>query len=313
MDRNLFKQVLRFFSRLLLVSALIILGDRTIGAVLKKFYFLQKSGVGYRATYAIDSTNAGILVFGSSRANHSYVPEVLEKNLGYNCYNAGRDGNFLLYNYAVFEAVTKRYIPRLVLIDIYPEELNYKTSDYDKLSLLLPYYPTHPEIRHIVDLRSKLEFIKHLSAIYPYNSLILQIAMGNLNFNRERVPDIKGYVPFYRKMEYIKIDSSQVNIVNIDEKKTNALLDMAEVCKRNNIGFILVYSPTYSFTGKSTCNRLLSELCRTHNIRYLDMSNYPVFMNTPAYFADRAHLNDEGARVFSKLLSDKIVSSEGGL
>lgn len=307
MASSSFKQIIRLFLRLLLIASLVFVCDRGIGTILKLFYFRQKSGVGYRTTYSIDSTVADILIFGSSHANHSYIPEIFEDKLHYTCYNTGRDGNFTLYNYAIFKAITRRYSPKLIIIDILPEELDYKTFEYERLSLLLPYYQIHTEISRIVDFRGPFEKIKLISAIYPYNSLILQIAMGNLDNNKEKVPDIKGYVPLYKIMKNEKIDTLQISACIIDENKNRALKDIISTCKQKNIELVFVYSPIWSIIQNSFCNIIISELCSENGISYLDMSNHPTFINNHEYFADKDHLNNEGARVFSTMLINKIL------
>jgi hypothetical protein len=68
-----------FIKKILILLVIIALFDLMIGFLLNYLYFRQKSGLFYRATYAIEKTNADVLVFGSSRANHHYVPEVFEK------------------------------------------------------------------------------------------------------------------------------------------------------------------------------------------------------------------------------------------
>jgi hypothetical protein len=144
---------IRFSVNLVLLFLIVFLFDWAGGAILRYFYFSQTSGLGYRTTYSIDSTRANILVFGSSRANHHYVPEVFEDSLKMSFYNTGRDGNFLFYNYAIFKAILKRYTPKILIMDINPDELYYNPDSYDRLSSLLPYYKDHPEIRDIIELR----------------------------------------------------------------------------------------------------------------------------------------------------------------
>ena len=301
-----FKQVVRFFLRLLLILSVIIVLDRGIGTLLKHFYFRQESGVGYLTTYSIDSTFADILIFGSSRANHSYVPEIFEENLHRTFYNTGRDGTYILFNYAIFKAITMRYNPKLIIIDVRPEDLGYSAREYDILSLLLPYYQKHPEVRRIIDLKGPFERIKRISAIYPYNSLLFQIAMGNLKHNRDRVPDNKGYVPLLSKLANVTIDSTKIVACNIDENKTRALKDIVSTCRQKNIDLVFVNSPTWRIIGDSFCNKILSDFCAENGIRYLNMSNLQVFVSNQGYFSDVYHLNDEGARVFSKLLVNQI-------
>ncbi len=305
MASSSFRQIIRFFLRFLLIILIILICDQVIGTILKRFYFSQESGVGYQTTYAMDSTVADVIILGSSRANHSYVPDIIEDSLHYTCYNAGRDGNFTLYNYAIFKAITRRYNPKLIIIDIRPEDLKYLIFQYERLSLLLPYFQTHPEIRSIIDLKGPFEKTKLISAIYPYNSLILQIAMGNLNYNKERMPNVKGYIPGYGIMKQEKLDTSKNYTCILDENQIQALKDISSTCKQKNIDLVFVFSPIWIIQD-NFCNTIISEFCSDNDIRYLDMSNLPVFINNPDYFEDKTHLNNEGARLFSTMLINEI-------
>jgi hypothetical protein len=301
-----YKQTGRLLLRLLLIAVVLLICDRGIGKVLKHLYFKQDSGVGYRTTYAIDSTSADILIFGSSRANHCYVPDIIEDSLHKTCYNAGRDGNYILYNYAVFKSVTKRYTPKAIFFDIRPEDFTYSTAEYERLSLLLPYYRAHPEIRHIIDFRGPFEKLKTISAIYPYNSLILQILMGNLNKNKERAPDIKGYVPNFNLMKDEKMDTLKITDCSFDETKYRAVKDIISTCRQKGIDLVFVYSPVWNAIKSGYCDRV-SELCSESGTKYLNLSNTPVFTGNHDYFSDWDHVNDKGARIFSAMLAEKFL------
>jgi hypothetical protein len=291
-----------------LIVCVIFVCDRGIGSALEFFYFREEYGERHRATYDIDSTLADILIFGSSRANHSYVPDIFEERFPNTCYNAGRAGTSILYSYAIFKAITMRYNPRMIIFDIDPEEIEYSATEYDRLSLLLPYYHKHPEIRQIIHLRSLYENIELLSAIYPYNSMILPIAEGNLEF-KKRIVDIKGYVPLYNSMKDRNFDTVKISSCNIDGNKILALKDIISTCKRQNIDLVFIYSPIWRIIIENPCKGIISELCSQNGISYLDISNYETFINNPDYFADKFHLNDQGARVFSTIISDTILQT----
>jgi len=301
--------MVRFFLRLVLILSLILIFDHGIGMILKHYYFHQDNGGGHNITYTIDSTAADIIIFGSSRANHHYVPEIFESRLHYSCFNAGADGTYLLYSYAIFKTIVKRYNPKLVIFDIRPYELGNITSEYDRLSLLLPYYQNYPEIRHVIELRGPLEKFKHISSIYPYNSLIFQIARGNLNSSKSKEPDLKGYLPLYKTMKYEKAGTWDICDIKIDENKVNVLKEIISTCKQKNINLIFVHSPIWVNMQDSFCHNILSDVCSENGARYIDMSNDSTFMNNPAYFEDKSHLNNEGARVFSNMLIDKICQT----
>ena len=57
-----------FLKRLFLFIIVVIIADHLIGLLLSQLYFNQHKGQYAQTTYAIDSTNQDIIVFGSSRA-----------------------------------------------------------------------------------------------------------------------------------------------------------------------------------------------------------------------------------------------------
>jgi len=96
MERSSINQVVRFFLRLVLILFLVLIIDRGVGMILSHYYFHQHRGEESKITYIIDSTVADVVIFGSSRANHHYVPEIFENKLHYSCFNGGADGNYLI-------------------------------------------------------------------------------------------------------------------------------------------------------------------------------------------------------------------------
>ena len=294
-------------ARVLLVFLFLVIADTGIGFLMRKFYFSQESGDAYLLTYAIDSTKADIIILGSSRAKHSYVPSIFQENLNMSCFNAGRDGTeHVLFNYAQFTAITTRYRPKVIIFDIRPEDLIYNACEYDMLSPLMPYYKTHGEIRYLINIRSPFERLKHLSAIYPYNSLIFQIIMGNLEMNKDRKPHENGYIPFLGSKLTNTLDTLQTPVYPIDTYKTDIIKDLIINCKEKEIYLVLIYSPTYNIVKDNYYQRILDEICEENGIEYLNYSNVHEILMNPDLFFDRTHLNDDGARLFSGLISTRL-------
>ncbi len=306
MERSYINQVVRFFLRLVLILFLVLIIDRGVGMILSHYYFHQHRGEESKITFIIDSTVADVVIFGSSRADHHYVPEIFENRLHYSCFNAGADGNYLLYSYALFNTIVKRYSPKLIIFDIRPYELGNIASEYDRLSILLPYYQKYPEIRHVIELRGPFEKFKHISYIYSYNSLIFQILKGNLGSGKSEGPELKGYTPLNKTMVPEKIGTWDICDIPVDNNKVNLVKDIISTCKKKNIELIFVHSPIWITMQKSNCHNILADICSENGIRYIDMSNDSTFINRPDYFEDISHLNDKGARIFSNMLSDKI-------
>lgn len=312
------EKLIIFLLRSALFLIIVFLLDFFIGSVVKKLYYSQQSGSLYRTTFALDSTNADILIFGASRANHHYFPVYFEKTFHLSCYNTGRDGNAIFYHYASLQAVLKRYIPKIVILDVSHKEFKFQQESYDRLSSLLPYYDSHPEIRTLVNLRGPYERYKLLSKIYPYNSLLFQIAIGNTLYNRRREnqEDINGYIPLSNICTGKPIVDSANNLYDLDKVKIRYFESFIDDCKKNNIKLFVFFSPYYiKYKYEDPSLVIAKSIAQKNNLTYYDFSKDSVFFKSLQFFADESHLNDKGAKFYtSKVIEvmkkNKTVFSE---
>jgi hypothetical protein len=294
---------------ILMVAAVVFLLDFAIGRTLRHFYFKERSGVHYRTTYAIDSTTADFLIFGASRATHHYVPGVFEDSLKQTYYNTGKDGTGMIYQIALLESILKRHIPKEIVLD-FSGDFKKDPGEYDKLSALLPYYNTHEQIKPIVELRSPFEKIKLLSQIYPYNSQPLTIAVGNLEINKTRGVDNKGYIPLYNQWPN-KIDSvNNHSIYPVDSVKVNVFRTFITKARNAGIRVFVIYSPVFGKFNLTQEINICSKVCAEENIPFWDFSNDPLFLNDVSLFQDEIHLNNKGAELFSKIVAAKIIQEK---
>ena len=140
---------------LVIVALVVFVLDIAIGRMLRHYYFKETSGFHFRTTYSMDSAKSDILVFGSSSANHHYVPEVFEDSLKMTFYNTGRDGDGILFQTAILVSALKRYSPKLIILD-YSDDFKKNGDGYDSPTSLLPYYRTHKEVRKYIELKAHL-------------------------------------------------------------------------------------------------------------------------------------------------------------
>ncbi len=289
----------------ILVGVVVFALDFIGGRVLRYLYFKQTSGFQYRTTYVMDSTKADILIFGSSRATHDYVPGIFEDSLKMTYYNTGRDGNGILFQTALLKSVLLRYKPKLIILDYYGD-FKKDAESYDRLSSLLPYYRTHPEIRKTVELKSKFEKIKLLSEIYPFNSDILSIGIGNLKINKKRYADDNGYIPLYKEWHY-NIDSSlEDQNYPVDSVKLAALHEFIVLAKESGSKFVVIYSPIFRKFAQNMEIEICRDICKSENVPFLDHSRDKLFLSNRRLFQDVQHLNTKGAEIFSKIIVEKL-------
>jgi hypothetical protein len=289
----------------LIVAIIVFVADFAIGRTLRFLYFKETSGFQFRTTYAMEYAKEDILVFGSSRANHHYVPEILEDSLKMNFYNTGRDGNGIFFQTAILKSILKRYSPKLIILDFFGDFKKSKL-DYDRLSSLLPYYRTHEEIRKIIELRSRFEKVKLISEIYPFNSDILAIIIGNLEINKNRYTDNKGYVPLYEEWNG-KIDSVTTEPkYEVDSIKLHAFQEFISMAIKSDAKVVVVYSPIFRKIGASQEIQICNGVCSEQDVPFWDFSKDTLFINNNRIFRDVEHLNNTGAKIFSELIVEKI-------
>jgi len=303
-----------FFLKLLIIGSIILILDQGLGKLMKHYYYKIDHAEQGRTTYAIDLTRDDILILGSSRASHHYVPAIISDSLGSSCYNAGKDKQGLFYCQAVLNAVFKRHIPKMVILDLSPNSFEKTEMELDELSILLPYYRNHPEIKPIVNKRSKWEWIKTYSSLYCYNSLALQILFNNISNQRDE-NETNGYVPLENKENILATPSDFYPIENNPEKKLIAVFkDLINTTKLNKCKFIVVVSPIYYSLANSTKDlELAKSICSQENISYFDYSQSVTFINNgPVLFSDKQHLNNTGAILFSQALCSDIKNLFSG-
>ena len=294
---------------LIIVIITIFILDFSIGRTLRHFYFKESSGLHYRTTYSMEQTKADVLIFGASRANHHYVPEIFEDSLKLSYYNTGRDGNGIFYQLAILKSVLKRYTPKIIILDFvgtFEKDKMY----YDRLSSLLPYYKDHEEIREIVELKSPYERIKLLSEIYPFNSQILTIGVGNLEMNKNRKTDNKGYVPLYEEWQYNLESYDVIRTKILDENQINAFKEFIELTKKSESELFVIYSPIYTKLHKDQSMAKCEKICTKEKIPFWNYSMDTLFLNNKKFFQDPDHLNHSGALEFSKLVVNRIRNIE---
>lgn len=298
-----------FFSKLIVLFVFVFVSDFLIGNLLSYYYFKQQRGADYLTTYAIDSTKADLLIFGSSRANHHYLPPVFENHLNLTCYNVGRDGSFLFYHYAILKAVLKRYSPKIIILDFNDGEFSKNEGNYDRISSLLPYYKSHPEMRSIIELKSPYEKLKLLSKIYPYNSSLLIIAGGNAIFSKKKREDINGYIPLTKVWsDSIRYENTPIKY-EIDSTKVKIYESFIRDCLNSKVKLYISCSPHFiRYTHRDYSIKLAQEIAKKYDVRFFDHLQDSVFINNSELFADPLHLNNKGAQLFSINIVDSILS-----
>lgn len=308
------RSILKFLLKTFFFLATLFVFDYSIGSLLKYLYFKQNSGPLYEITYSVDSTKADLIIFGSSTSHHDYPPSPFQNRLGMSYYNTSNDGTSILYHYAILRSILKRYSPKIVILGFDIGEFKADQKSYDRLSALLPYYDKHLELRSIIELRSKFEKIKLLSKIYPFNSTVYSVFIRNpyfAEYNLERKVDDNGYLPLNRfNNNPMETDVPDLNF-DPDSTKIDFFKSFIKDCQLSNVDLYIIISPRFiKYPAKDPSVELAKKISDKYNVPFYDYSSDSLFLKHHEYFADRVHLNDNGAKVFSNIIVDKILQNE---
>ncbi len=310
--------IFRFVKHLALLLLFLFVGDRLLGWGLGKLYFGLKNGQYAQMTYSIDSVkDKDILIFGSSRAVRHYSAKIITKNTGWSCFNLGKDAQFVPFYAAVQEAALRRSTPKVIILDMNTWEFNETSEKYEKLSMLLPYAPSHPELLPYIDQVSRWERYKLFSKAYPFNSTLL-IALHDRLLGDSKLEYANGYLPLQRTIspaEYASYQREKREYeknragfrVGIDQKAVTYYTDFLNRAKARNIRVYVIISPSVLNNRSTKAKELIGQIAaRYPNVTFKDYSYDPHYLGQYKKFADVFHLNEVGSHEFSQTISTLI-------
>lgn len=294
----------KFIYTLLSLLVLVVLGDWAVGSWLRHaFAHTSHDEIG-RLNYISDSVTADIVVLGSSRALHHYVPSIITDSTGLTCYNCGFENEGIVFHYALLRQLQQRYLPRLVIYEL--------TYDYD-----IQYLTWRPaSLKHIhtmagLQCRDSIlasvdpwERVSMLSHIYPYNSLAFAIQASQAPTTYDRPEVDNGYIPQFKHMELATDWQFQPQKHNeqVDSLKLGYL---AKLIAENAGHLLIVVSPRY-LSPEDDIYGQVEELCRMHGVPFVCMVSDPVISRDPSLWEDDGHLNHTGAQAFTRQLVPHI-------
>lgn len=251
--------------------------------------------------YAVD---ADILILGSSRALHHIIPEILVDSLGMSCYNCGWNASSIVPMYSIYSAIIKKSKPKIVIYDVYSACDIFDDKIVDKVLNMKPYY-SHSVVHKIYDDVLPNEKLKMTSMLYRYNSEMEAVLSGYLKTATIKDSTIWGYEPFYKELNYEPESYVIQHLVNKeDPTKLAYLRKLIESTRQNKILLCFCVSPWYKCSTDEDYSSL-KKLCKEYNVPLLNHLTDSVF-NDKKLFADPAHLNDKGARIYTRTIAHEL-------
>lgn len=292
----------RFIINIIFFILIVAAIDMAFGKICTYLNSHSKGGDTKKHYYIAKETNDDILIFGSSRACHHYVPGILSDSLQMKTYNCGVEGNGILLSYSYMKLITNHHTPKIVIYDI--SNFDIITDDYTKYLGWQKRFYDEPGIAEVFNDVIPIEKYKMVSNLYQYNEKWLQMLSDNV-LPKQLVLN-GGYKPIYSTMDYKpKAEMAKLNPLIWDETKKKYFKKFHDLCKQNEITFIVAYSPLYK-AESSIQYQEVSDFCKENNITLWDYYSDTTFSRHHKYFADTDHMNDEGAIEYTKLIAHKL-------
>ncbi|HOT96747.1 MAG TPA: hypothetical protein PLN61_11305 [bacterium] len=317
MAANLFtrsSRIGRFLLKLVLFLGILATADYVIGKVIDHFFRKTLYGENWSKENWLLSRPYDVVCFGSSRTFRHYVPEIMRDSLGMTVFNAGANGQYIFYAYALEQLMLERYTPRVIVLDLLPNYVTRAESaeeELGRMSSMAP-YADHPVIASLLTGGQRNEKIKLRSRLYRYNSRLLSLASNY--FNRPGVTD-NGFVPIgktkFRALHDFP-DNLDPNPAPVyDPRRIEVLKAFIRSARDKGALVVLAFSPTVQPLSPKVEQILAwyEDLARSMDTPFIKITSaeYPQFLDQNLY-SDLIHMNEPGGRAYTPIFVNKLKS-----
>lgn len=286
-----------------------------------------------------DQDNIDILFVGSSHCYRSFIPEILDNNVGgLNTFNAGTSSQALDGSYIIIQEAAKRNDLQRIYLELYFNvgfssykdrgqlTQTYIISDYLPFSMnRVCYLLNASQKKHyinsfIIARRSwekiwDMEYIKNLinkKQTDIYREYGYEYVIGDTEWYAG-----KGFVANNASIREWNIFMSagweKIPFTQITEDWMESLNDIIEFCSKKDIPLTLISAPMSNYYLASAGNydeyvTLVNEIIKDTNVEYIDFNlcREEYIPNRSELFKDIDHLNYEGAKMFSSVFLDYL-------
>lgn len=303
----------KFIKSCVIVVLCLILIDTVFGFVANRLVSKMNvySGDISKRKHVLDRMNEDIQIVGTSRATCHFVSSLLRDSINaytdhnYSLYNGGINGGGFLGTIMSTESTIKQHNVGKLLILETSESFLYPDKDISNQIWRYSYlYKTNPIVKEYSDSFSLKTKIEMMSNLYRFNTHLGGIIKSD--FSKAKPND--GYYPLYGIMKINHNKNNQIIHTTISPYLFSNFVRVLDLCKKERVNIVIVSPPSYG-NDKDTYyekQNVLGKLCKEKNIPYINMIDEEYFEQHPELFKDKIHLNDNGAKAFTKMFFERL-------
>lgn len=303
------KGFVSFCVKAIILLALVVVVDKAVG-----FAFVKMKDYGLKTNpecmwlktpYVVEKVDADVIIVGSSKATHHYIPAMIADSLGVSVYNCGQDGCFYRYQNCIINMVLDRYKPKTIIWDIQPECLNAAGGEreYQNIRYLSPYYHEgNVWARQYIDSEDEWSSVKMKCQMFAYNSKILN-SLFPLVISSSTTEN--GYIPLPSEgYDYPKLSADYEDKTEYEPwpEKLELFASTIERCRKEGVQLVIIVSPQYVHTSQAYLGAVadLQRVAAEYGCEVFDYADY--YIEDSTKFKDPSHLNNKGALEFTEMV-----------
>ena len=246
---------------------------------------------------------ADVVLLGSSRCTHHYMPSILQDSLGMTVYNCGQRGNGIIYEYGRLQTIYTRYTPKIVIVD-FIQGYDLEVNDNNRyLDFLKVDYGTNDAVDSIFQVCDPLSSMKMCCQSYRYNSTLCDLLLNTVLRNRGRFSK-DGFMPLQGEIQSLEPKRTKVKPLEVDPIKVEYIRKIASE-RKQGCRMIFVLSPCYSYPHPEFVSTIEC-IAKGNGVEFMNYSEDKRFLGNGKLYSDGSHLNVKGALMFSKILAGDI-------
>lgn len=287
--------------KMLLFFLLLTAMDWLVGTGIEQVHRHAPYGTNWTKENWLLNERFDVVIFGSSRAFRHYVPSVISAQVGESVFNAGQNGQYLFYSYALEQLLLEKYTPRTIVLDVLPSfvtKVKNPEEEFERLSSLAP-YASNKKVKALLTRGNFFEQLKYTSKMFRYNSRLLSI-LDNLRDSGAKADngyEVMGDFSFHDRNPFI-VDV--LDSVEIDSFKLDIVKKFITSARSKNINVIVSFSPVSQPLSEKTLSIIsfYEQLFADMGVPFLNFARTEY--QDKDIFLDLIHMDGVGAERFSR-------------
>lgn len=307
------KRYRKLFLKGAVFIVIFVLIDFLLGMLLERLegLALEKNPSEMQVDYTIYKVNSDVVIMGASEAAHSYIPSILRDSLGCSVYNCGNDGKPTYYQIAMVNCILDRYTPKMIIWSVGPMFFSDKNenADLNRLSVLNRFYKKNQHCKEVINKKSRYEGVKCSLNCYGQNSNLYTYLSCIIKPDQDT--QYGRYIPLYGTDKNMELQERNYNeVFSFQNELAEDFSKVLKRCGENGVNLVLVFTPRYEKSDyyNQVSYTKLKDIANEHSVTLIEDFYRDPRIYQPQFFKDCAHLNDDGAVLFTELLSEKLKS-----